>query len=298
MTADQETKTSLFFTKACTLFAATALLICLIAPAVADDLDPFQFETGKWMSFNRYKDDSKKSRDATPESTTDSQNQTETPSSDAPPVASTEEQQTTIVKAAQPSRPVDLPVMPGVNMGYNIQVGSTEDDEKSSKAEITNLDTTPDLSVDNKNWQTRAEASQQLEQAERKNGAETEKQDALNIRLSYLPNPKINPVVPPQKPKNHGRPTPKQIAAAKSQEAQPVKKSPGEIAACAAIDAYKKEQLEAIQSDQKTLTALQQAISQLGLEKQLNFMPGSKGGDANAHAENTSPKIDTPTASQ
>ena len=53
--------------------------------------------------------------------------------------------------------------------------------------------------------------------------------------------------------------------------------STADAAACAALDAYKKRQLEAIESDRQTLTALQNAIAQLGLQKQLDFLPGVSG---------------------
>ena len=53
--------------------------------------------------------------------------------------------------------------------------------------------------------------------------------------------------------------------------------SKSDDAVCAAIDAYKKRQLAAIESDRKTLAALQSAISQLGLNKQLDFMVDATG---------------------
>jgi hypothetical protein len=55
------------------------------------------------------------------------------------------------------------------------------------------------------------------------------------------------------------------------------KLSAADAAACAALDAYKKRQLAAIESDRQTLSALQNAIAQLGLNKQLDFMIGAGG---------------------
>jgi hypothetical protein len=72
------------------------------------------------------------------------------------------------------------------------------------------------------------------------------------------------------------------------------KKTPEEAAACAAIDAYKKQQLQAIQSDRQTLKALQDAIKQLGLQKELNFMAGAQGGVIDPSGAAEAPKMDFP----
>lgn len=61
--------------------------------------------------------------------------------------------------------------------------------------------------------------------------------------------------------------------------------------ACEALTAYRRRQLAAIESDRRTLSALQSAIAELGLDKQLDFLTGSKGrmSGPQSREEQTSP---------
>jgi hypothetical protein len=96
-----------------------------------------------------------------------------------------------------------------------------------------------------------------------------------------------------QAAQNHGRPVPGAPTPPVQKTAVAAKKSPADLAACAAIDAYKKRQLDAIEGDRRTLDALQTAIKQLGLEKQLSFMTGAQGS-VGSQAENVPANVDMP----
>lgn len=163
-----------------------------------------------------------------------------------------------------PAEPVTLPNMPGLDAKHDIEVDTTLDD--------------------NKNWSEKGAAPLQLQNTSWRNAVQVARQDAahtddtqkpLNIRFSYLPH------------------TPMDQTATDKQSVQqpPPVKSANDAEACAAVDAYKKRQLEAIESDRRTLSALQDAIAQLGLQKQLDFI--TKGG---ASASDSNIKIDYPLA--
>jgi hypothetical protein len=188
---------------------------------------------------------------------------------------------------AAPTRPINIPVMPGMNKGYNVQVNSTED-EKPPIAQITHIDTQPAVSIPDKNWQTPQEAVRQSGKDGDDANSDNERQP-LNVRMSFLPNSQITPIPSPEYKSTHGRPSPATVAAAPQ---APPEKKVADLAACAAVDAYKKKQLEAIESDRQTLTALQKAISQLGLQKELSFMAGASG-NVN-QADSSTAKMDMP----
>jgi hypothetical protein len=169
---------------------------------------------------------------------------------------------------ASPERPLEPPVMPALTARFNLPVTTTDDDRKPL-AHVAHIDTNPDLQLPQQNWLDAAHAAQL--HAEGKNSDD----DAvpLKIRLSFLPS--LKTLMPQRK-----------LAAVPTVltvKPKPVLEPASDTAACAAIDAYKKRELEAIQSDRHTLSALQDAIKELGLSKQLSFMAG---GDS---------KINTPS---
>jgi hypothetical protein len=122
-------------------------------------------------------------------------------------------------------------------------------------ASVTDLDTAPNLQVSKQNWLDASQVAK--DQAQGKN--DFAENAPLDVRMSFLPPARALP----KKPVLAAATPPKPVA--------PPSTAP-DTAACAAIDAYKKRQLAAIQSDRETLKALQNAISQLGLNKQLDFM--------------------------
>jgi hypothetical protein len=243
--------------------------------AAADASDPFQIENSHWMSFEHYKDNMKRNLPADGGATAkieppdlgaaDAAKNDKAP---APVPASTMPAEAassgeSLPAIAAPKRPLDLPGLPGLNKGFDIQVNSTEDNTAVPEQAriIQRKDGTPDLRLEEQNWQDAAEAaSRRADQA----NADSD-HEALDVRMTYLPNPKIVPVEPLAR-KLRTRYAHIPVLPKPEQQQQ--------AAACAAIDSYKKRQLEAIQSDRQTLQALQAAIAELGLQKQLDFMTG------------------------
>jgi hypothetical protein len=263
-----------------------------VTPAYADD-DPFQFESTHWMSFERYKEKTKHgapATDAADAGAADDSVSTTVPTlgdaHNAAGESTTVTPPTMTPTVAAPTRAIHIPVMPGMNKGYNLRVNSTED-EKTPVAQITHMDTQPTISIPEQNWQTPKEAAQL---AGKDSDSDSDEHQPLNVRMSFLPNTYITPVPSPEYKSTHGRKPPTAVVAAAPEEP---KKKASDLAACAAVDAYKKKQLEAIESDRQTLTALQSAISQLGLQKELSFMTGANGGVNQADSGITG-KMDMP----
>lgn len=151
--------------------------------------------------------------------------------------------------------------MPGLTARFTLPVATTEDDSRLSAARIAHIDTDPDMQLPKQNWLDAAEAARL--HAEGKD--DSDENTPVNIRLSFLPSFKA--------PESQRKAAP-HVALAAVKPA-PVPQPASDAAACAAVDAYNKRQLEAIQSDRHTLSALQAAITELGLKKQLNFMAGT-----------------------
>ncbi len=226
--------------------------------ASAGSADPFEFEAGRWMSFERYKDnvrrglpvpDFERRRKEKAESGEDGAKKPAAAGGDG-------DDESDKPEVAAPTRPLAPPMLPGMNKGFEIDVGSTLDD---TRAWTDATDGTPELNLKEQNWQDAVDAARR----QAKNGGTWADNAPLSVRMALLPAFSYTPV-PPEKKKLQ-TPVPQK------------KESPPDQAACDAINAYKKRQLEALQSDRQTLEALQNAIAKLGLQKELNFMPGTRG---------------------
>lgn len=274
------------------LLGLTASLVFCVA-AAAEDFDPFQVNSGHWMSFERYDNNIKRKRPVGNEALDLAPAKVQPPALDASPdenEAAEAAMGTHIVNGqivslapvvAAPTRPLDLPILPGFNRGFDIRVDSTSDNNASQPAQIVRTgDGQSDLHLQEQNWQDAAEAARQ--RADEKNGVNADVERLpLDVRMSFLPNPKITPVPSPER-----KPRPR-LAEVPSLP-KPAPEAP-QTAECAAVDAYKKKQLEAIQSDRQTLQALQSAITDLGLQKQLNFMAGAQQSPALGAAPQNQP---------
>lgn len=285
-------------------------LAASLAPVTvwAQDADPFQFDQGRWMSFERYNDYQKRGvkpnviqvrPDYDKEDKDIPQTVGTAPQAmqgDASPAGGTVAQaanassnHTAVDKGAddgkaqamaEPSRPLNLPELPGVNKGFSINVQSTSDtaDTRPATASIVSADGKPDFKLHEQNWQHAEEVIKNVAAA---NADVDDDRRPINVRPSFLPNPDISPVTAPTHPSARSA----RIAHALEKEPLPKPKAtPAQAenqAVCAAIDSYKKKQVEALQSDRQTLLALQSAIADLGLQKQLNFMTGAQGPVAN-----------------
>jgi len=273
------------------IFAALALMALLApcAPAHADD-DMLDLDTSHWMSFDHYKEKAKHGQDFDPSAAENADKAVALPRIDAPSAdaaadasapaqpapentanAAAKDAKPGDPQIAAPARPLNPPVMPGMNKAYDISVTSTEDDRRPV-AQITNIESQPDVKLPENNWLKAADAVKQTSKpAQDADGEDAEQ--PLNVRFASLPNRKVSPVPSPEYKSNHGR----ALELATPPKEEPKNDDHEARAALAAMNALKKQQLEAIESDRETLTALQNAISQMGLQKQLSFMAGAKG---------------------
>ena len=276
-------KNQLSFRRLLALIGLAATLgVCPIANA-ADGDDPFQMDSGHWMAFDRYNDNVKRHRpvggevlDAPPAVAVPTLGENGT--ADTPPATTTATatEQSATPTVAAPTRPLNLPILPGVNRGYGIQVNSTAEDSAAPAAQIVeNSDGTDDLHFQKQNWQDAAEVARK--RADEANGLTSAENESapLDVRMSYLPNTQIKPEPGPGRPprQHYTGVIAKTKKAERHVDETAKQQTPAE---CAAVDLYKKKQLEAIQSDRQTLQALQSAISDLGLQKELDFMTGAQ----------------------
>jgi hypothetical protein len=283
----------------------TALVVfAFAAPVLAEDDQPFQMESSSWISFDRYNE--KPGHWLTPDERTAAETQ---PVIVPPPVTPAD-----MPVITPPTRPVETAALPGVNNDFDVKVSSTEDDNWKPPSLLLHADDAKPTKQDAEaqaSWQDAAAFART--NRDKKQVLETiNGHPAYDVRLSYFPGfitpmpkpdvkkiqlaePKMSlPETPPQAPasaptsKPAATPAPTATVAAtppavkpatKQATAQPAapKMSAADAAACAALDAYKKRQLAAIESDRKTLSALQDAIAKLGLNKQLDFMTGANG---------------------
>jgi len=258
-------------------------------PAYADD-DPFQMDTSHWMSFDHYKDASKRGHIETPPPPADD-SATAPPDPSATPAPVQTSSATPAVAA--PTRPIDLPIMPGMDKGMGLQVNSTEDDKpRQSSTPVISTDAPPDIHLPVQGWQDPV-AIQRAHKRVTADGEDDGTNTQLDVRMTYLPDAKIEPVASPEHASVQSLTN--AIATRRKQQAKKAEdaRTPSEKAACEAIDAYKKQQLDAIQSDRQTLKALQDAISSLGLQKQLDFITGN-GSALNTPASQSPATIDAP----
>lgn len=248
-------------------------------PAYADDV--FDLNGQSWKSIQSYEDTLKSDKPSAEPSSSASpvtnppQMQPAAsmpPSQEEPAPKMSPATPSSTASIAPPQRPISLPVLPVFNRQYDVQVQSTADEPSSTAAaaHIVNMDTTPEFHLKDQNWQNATDVATQKPNEEDSD----EQKKPLHIRYSSLPNAQIKPVPFIPKGLTHGHP-PKAPDTASTQLAETPKKP--DLAACAAVDAYKKKQLQALQSDRKTLEALQSAIAQLGLQKQLSFMTDTQG---------------------
>ncbi len=256
------------------------LALIFAAPTLvrAQSSDPFDKDTTDWKSFDRYKEEEKarlfstmtgdieadkkaaaktdaeedNSDSVTIKKPSPSETQEATKDNITPPVLDAS-------GVAAPERPITPPIMPGVNPNPPSEAAASDDDTRPA-ARVVNVDSAPTLQLQKQNWMDAVRAAKEGQ----------ENRGPLNVRMTFLPGmdplhkktaTKIAAVTPPP-------------PVIKKEEP---KKSAADVAACAAIDAYKKRQLAAIQSDRETLAALQTAIKQLGLEQKLDYMTDANG---------------------
>ena len=276
---------------------------CLLAvtPVGAAELGPADIETSNWTPASAYSqpktDTAEKPKDQAAESapaiaSPSLQNNAPKSEPSTALAASNESRQPANHEAAPvmaaPTRPLVMPVMPGINKGYNVRADSTEENAHDSIAVSAKAGpATPQA----ENWH----------QPHQSPSINSDNETEIPVRMSFLPNRRITPLPSTMRGSQDrvgmlqaemSRP-----AAAEAPKALPeAVQTPTQQAACAAVDRYKQKQLKAIQSDRQTLAALQAAIAQLGLQKQLSFLTDPNAGAATPRASNATP-LPTNTAS-
>ncbi len=177
-----------------------------------------------------------------------------------------------------------MPVLPGMNKGYDVRVSSSQDD-KDKKIRLFTASLASTGALPDAKWR-KPTTDFFLTQAREDEDVEN---PPLKVRMSFLPSPAPEAVASAKgkSPVEKGHDLLRRMAA------DQMKKTPEEAAACAALDAYKKQQIEAIQKDRETLTALRTAIHSLGLDKELDFMT-EKGSALSTSANQAPVSLDAP----
>jgi hypothetical protein len=237
---------------------------------------PFEFEAGRWMSSQSYINALRRH----PLEDPIKKEPTLPPVSEAPSPAP--------VVAKLPPAPFLPPTMPGLNKGFNVVVDSAEDVEEP-KAHTSAPNAPKDIQLSEKNWMTPSAKKALIKEQD----DEDRDSPPLKVRMTFLPAQSADPSPGPEKESalKKARALLRKNAEDKKRDQA---KAEQEASDLAALDAFKKQQLDAIQSDRETLKALQDAIHSLGLAKQMSFMAG-QGSKLNTPPENQTP--DTASAS-
>lgn len=254
-----------------------AALLLMAGYAHADDgADPFAFDSMHWKSLDRFQEELKQAPpkvmpvNPAPSEATAASEAAEEPAKTA---------ETEKPAPAPLTRPINIPLLPGINKGYDVHVTSTAETSSAPTVMPDPLSPTP-VPLNSANWQKAEEAASRAHTSTHNEG--DDEAEPLNVRMSFLPDRSVVPVASAEKKR------PARLAAIPE---KPKAKTQAEAATCAAIDADKKRQLQAIQNDQKTLQALQAAIKELGLNKDLDFLTNAQvDGPSQAASD---PKMDT-----
>ncbi len=224
----------------------TAAIFFSIVPARAEEThEPLVIEDKKWVDLDSYEEAGADSSVSLPA----------LPDEPAPNPAPNKE------KIAAPVRPLDLPSLPAMAPVEALDAPSTEEE---NKAFFANKD----------KW--RQIQDEQEEELEEDVDSSASGKKGLSIRFATLPSPDVKsipderiskPVLDRQKLLGDAD------AAAKKKKASKTKQQKEkEAQACEALNDYRRRQLEAIESDRQTLSALRKALSELGLVDRLKFM--------------------------
>jgi len=264
------------------VLALAVAAVCFGFPSPALSMeDPFQFEAGRWMSSKTYNENVRRNI-IEPEASVADEEQKEQPFvaevQIAPPAVATP------LASSAAATEFLMPAMPGMNKGYELRTTSTQETE-DKKIRLFASSLQAGTNPPEAKWKTPSAKNLLAQQQE----DEDLEYPPLNIRMSFLPARNIPPPPSPalKSAPEKGHDLLRQMAEIKKKES----KTPEEAAACAALEAYKKQQIDAIQRDRETLAALREAIHSLGLEKELDFMT-EKGSALSTSANQTPVPLD------
>jgi len=174
---------------------------------------------------------------------------------------------------------IEEPAMPGMNRGFNIKVHST-DDETERESQITTAEPSKPGPSEEK-WKSLSQ--EKTDNEEKSEDVEGSDSPSSKVRMTFLPSRNILPAPKPEHVSGQKNPREffKKLAEEERNKKRDAQKknaraTPEDKAASEVLEAYRKQQLEAIQSDRQTLKALQNAIRSLGLTERLDFV--AEGG--------------------
>jgi len=269
------------------------ILLALFLPlgwasvACAQIPDPFNAQSGEWIPLEAFETKGDAPVAPKPEA--------------APAAAEANAASQPASQPAAPDRPLNYPVMPAAQaapdkQGTEVVVTSTADEKVS-------------LIEEKKDWSDVATADEEAakQEAARKLLQDRNK-DPFGVRFSVLPNAKVQviPAARVTRPKlereeqaekaaqlARGNPvkdmTPEQKQVAKTEETKKAAKAKEQNEACEAFTDFRRRQLEALESDRRTLAELRTALSELGLVNKLSFMAGPDGREATVDGSKSLP---------
>ena len=243
------------------------------SPSWAQLADPFA-QGGSWVSLDQFEEQQAAQTEA------DAQAALVPPS---PVQTVTQKGEETL---ATPVRALDLPVMPANVARHAFEVSSTQEEAD-------------DWYKEKKKWQPFEEADREiLKQTEAEKLVSILGRDPFKVRFALLPGvtksimaERISTNILDREAISEKAQAPKVAETAKIVEEQKKTKE-----ACEAFTEHRRRQLEAMESDRQTLAALQSALSELGLSKELGFM--AKSGSSLSSSANASEAAGTETATK
>ncbi len=247
--------------------------------AQAQSQDPFAFGA-KWVDLDAFEENQKKEEEEAARPIVEETKPPQLASSAVP-------------AKAEPVRPLNLPSLPTMTSDHGLFVESTEEE----RARFWNV-------AQNHDWKSIETAEQESVIA-----ANVEQlinilgRDPFKVRYASLPSPSIQSMLASRVSTAILDREAKVRKAEKEAAAKPVmaqKKIDPAVQketnqACEAFADYRRRQLEAMENDRKTLAALQSALTEMGLSKDLNFMTKTSGVLASQMQEAATQKGETLT---
>jgi len=229
--------------------AAKMVALCLLFggsffptfPAFAQDINPFALENQKWLSLDAYEEEKEKA--------------------EAAPIAQKEKEPSEDeTKVALPERAIDLPALPGMTPVASLTDPSTEEENEI-------------FLNDESKWREISDLTQEALDNDRAQAIQADLAAApFSVRFAPLPNLQIKAIADSRISRDAADRQKVVESVVKKKVSPPKPKYSAPPEACVALADMRRRQLEAIESDRQTLSALKEALSQLGLSESLGYM--------------------------
>lgn len=163
--------------------------------------------------------------------------------------------------AAKPDRPLDLPSLPGMMPVDMLATASTEEENEAFLAEKGD-------------WHDVAAAPAVAVEGDQEQAGQKEGPKSFAVRYALRPNMGVQsiPMNRVSREALDRQQFPEEPVVKKERPAPKKPKVKATPEACEALADMRRRELEAIESDRQTLSALKNALSQLGLNERLGFM--------------------------